>query len=89
MIALIVMALFGLFIYIIAAAINSKEDTSSNLFLIFGAILIAIMLLAFWQIACSDMTVSGIVNAYHDGKLIETIHIEGTDTTRTYKYKKQ
>lgn len=89
MIALIIISLLGFLLYVLAAAINSKEDSISNAFLVFGLMLAAVIATAVYQLATSEMVVSRIVNAYHNGELIETLHIEGTDTTRTYKYKKQ
>lgn len=89
MITLIVISLLGFLLYVLAATINSKEDSTSNTFLVLGLILAAIIITTVHQIATSEMVVSRIVNAYHNGELIETIHIEGTDTTRTYKYKEQ
>lgn len=89
MIALIIISLLGFFLYILAAAVSSREDGTSTMLIIFGIILLIFITITIYQVSVSETVVSRIVNAYHNGELIETIHIEGTDTTRTYKYKKQ
>lgn len=89
MIALTIMSLLAFLLYVLAAVVSSNEDSTSNMLIVFGLILLTLIVVTIYQIAVSEMVVSRTVNAYHNGELIETIHIEGTDTTRTYKYKKQ
>lgn len=89
MIALTVISLISFLLYVLATAVSSREDGTSNMLIVFGIILLTLIVVTIYQIAVSEMVVSRTVNAYHNGELIETLHIEGTDTTRTYKYKEQ
>lgn len=74
-------------IYVIAASAYADKDPTGDILLVAGIGVGLLIIYCLVSIRIMPDTVTKVIRDYHSGAIQCTTHIEGQDTTYTYKYK--